>query len=387
MFTFEITGTAPEGARAGRVTTAHGAFSTPAFMPVGTAGAVKALTTEHLEQLGAEVVLANTYHLSLRPGTDRLVKLGGLHRLMDWKRPLLTDSGGYQVLSLAGRRKIEPDGVEFASHLDGSRHKFTPARVLEIQRAIGSDLMMPLDICPSFEDPPEAVARATELTHRWAEEALHVWRAQPESVHGWPQTLFGIVQGGYTEEGRRQSAKFIGSLGFPGWAIGGLVTSEPRESTWKLLEAVTGTLPESGPRYLMGVGTPADIVRAVARGVDMFDCVLPTRNARNGTVFTSRGILQIKAARHAEDSQPMDPDCGCPVCARYSRAYIRHLLASNEITGLILTTMHSVYFYLNLMARIRKAISDHNYPQWAERFLALYEADSGRSNLGKEVTA
>jgi queuine tRNA-ribosyltransferase len=387
MFTFEITDTAPGGARAGKLTTAHGAFSTPAFMPVGTAGAVKALTTGHLEQLGAEVVLANTYHLSLRPGTDRLINLGGLHRLMDWKRPLLTDSGGYQVLSLAGRRKIEPDGVEFASHLDGSRHKFTPARVLEIQRAIGSDLMMPLDICPSFEDPPEAVARATELTHRWAEEALGVWRAQPESVHGWPQTLFGIVQGGYTEEGRRQSAKIIGSLGFPGWAIGGLVTSEPRESTWKLLEAVTGTLPTSGPRYLMGVGTPADIVRAVARGVDMFDCVLPTRNARNGTVFTSRGVLQIKAARHAEDAAPMDPDCSCPVCARYSRAYIRHLLASNEITGLILTTMHSVHFYLDLMARIRKAISDHNFKSWAEGFLARYETDSAHPNLGKEVTA
>jgi queuine tRNA-ribosyltransferase len=387
MFTFEITGTAPEGARAGQLTTAHGAFSTPAFMPVGTAGAVKALTTEHLEQLGAEVVLSNTYHLNLRPGTERLTKLGGLHRLMDWKRPILTDSGGYQVLSLAERRKIEPDGVEFSSHLDGSRHKFTPARVLEIQRAIGSDLMMPLDICPSFEDPPEAVARATELTHRWAEWALEAWRAQPESVHGWPQTLFGIVQGGYTEEGRRQSAKFIGSLGFPGWAIGGLVTDEPRESTWKLLEAVTGTLPQTGPRYLMGVGTPADIVRAVARGVDMFDCVLPTRNARNGTVFTSRGVLQIKAARYADDTQPMDPDCSCPVCTRYSRAYVRHLLSSNEITGLILTTMHSVHFYLDLMARIRKAIAGRNFAPWAERFLSRYEADLGPTNPGKEVTA
>jgi queuine tRNA-ribosyltransferase len=356
-------------------------------MPVGTAGAVKTLTTEHLEELGAEVVLANTYHLNLRPGTEKLARLGGLHRLMGWNRPLLTDSGGYQVLSLADRRKIEPDGVEFSSHLDGSRHKFTPARVLEIQRAIGSDLVMPLDVCPSFDDEPAIVERATELTHRWAEEALSLWRAQPEAVHGWPQTLFGIVQGGYTEEGRRRSAEFIGSLGFPGWAIGGLVTSEPREQTWKLLEAVTRTLPESGPRYLMGVGTPAEIVRAAARGVDMFDCVLPTRNARNGTVFTRTGPMQIKAARYAEDPAPIDPECRCPVCRRYSRAYVRHLLNADEITGLTLATMHSVHFYLELVAEIRTAIRDRRFATWAERFLSTYEADRALNPNGKEVTA
>jgi len=386
MFAFEITASTPEAARCGLVRTAHGDFETPAFMPVGTAGAVKALTTSHLEELGAQVVLSNTYHLFLRPGVERLTRLGGLHRLMDWSRPILTDSGGYQVLSLAARRKIEPDGVTFSSHLDGSRHNFTPVRVLEIQRAIGSDLMMPLDICPSFDDPPEQVARATELTHRWAEDAIAYWQAQPESAHGYRQTLYGIVQGGYTEAGRAQSAEFIGSLGFPGWAIGGLVTGEPKELTWKLLTATVTALPKAGPRYLMGVGTPADIVRAVALGVDMFDCVLPTRNARNGTVFTSAGPMQIKAARYAEDSAPLDLHCTCPVCRRYSRAYVRHLLAADEITGLILTTLHSVHFYLNLMARIREAIRAGTFTAWAQGFLETYESGDTQT-LGKEVTA
>ncbi len=386
MFAFDIT--AQDGqARAGRVTTAHGGVNTPAFMPVGTGGAVKALTTDHLEELGAQIVLANTYHLTLRPGVERLRELGGLHSLMDWKRPLLTDSGGYQVFSLAARRKIESDGVVFASHLDGSPQRFTPAGVLDIQRAIGSDLMMPLDICPSYDDPAEDIDRATELTHRWAAEAFDNWRSRPESDHGYDQTLFGIVQGGYTEEGRQQSARYISSLGFPGWAIGGLVTAESRDETWRLVEATTAELPEMGPRYLMGVGTPADLVRAVARGVDMFDCVLPTRNARNGTVFTSKGPMQIKAARYAADERPIDPDCACPVCRRHSRAYVRHLLATGEITGLILTTQHSVHFYLNLMAQIRDAIRANDYHSWAARFLAQYEAGLPESHERKEVTA
>lgn len=386
MFAFEITTSTPHAARCGRITTAHGVFETPAFMPVGTAGAVKALTTAHLEELGAQVVLSNTYHLFLRPGVERLTELGGLHSLMDWSRPILTDSGGYQVLSLAARRKIESDGVTFSSHLDGSKHKFTPARVLDIQRAIGSDLMMPLDICPSYDDSPDDVDRATELTHSWAETALGNWQAQPESAYGYGQTLYGIVQGGYTEAGRSRSAKFIGSLGFPGWAIGGLVTGEPKELTWKLLAATTSELPKTGPRYLMGVGTPADIVRAVQMGVDMFDCVLPTRNARNGTVFTSTGPLQIKAARYADDTAPLDPECGCPVCARHSRAYVRHLLATGEITGLVLTTIHSVYFYLNLMAQIRDAIGAGTFTEWADGFLGRYEQMTPAPVIGKEVS-
>jgi len=387
MFAFEITNSTPQAARCEKITTAHGQLETPAFMPVGTAGAVKALTTAHLEEIGAQIVLSNTYHLFLRPGVERLTELGGLHSLMDWSRPILTDSGGYQVLSLAARRKIEPDGVTFSSHLDGSKHKFTPARVLDIQRAIGSDLMMPLDICPSYDDSPEAVTRATELTHTWAETALANWQAEPESAYGYGQTLYGIVQGGYTEAGRSQSAKFIGSLGFPGWAIGGLVTGEPKELTWKLLAATISELPKTGPRYLMGVGTPADIVRAVMMGVDMFDCVLPTRNARNGTVFTSTGPLQIKAARYATDTQPMDPDCGCPVCQRHSRAYIRYLLNTHEITGLILTTMHSVYFYLNHMAQIRDAIRAQTFTEWAGDFLSRYEQPTPALSTGKEVSA
>jgi queuine tRNA-ribosyltransferase len=384
MFSFEITASTSSGARCGKLGTAHGSIETPAFMPVGTAGTVKALTTEQLEQLGAQIVLSNTYHLYLRPGVERLSRLGGLHRLMDWNRPILTDSGGYQVLSLAARRKIEPDGVMFSSHLDGSAHKFTPSLVLDIQRAIGSDLMMPLDVCPSFEYDGAEVERATKLTHAWAEAAFANWEARPESVLGHKQTLFGIVQGGYSEEGRAQSAKFIGSLGFPGWAIGGLATGEPRELTWKLLAAATEELPTSGPRYVMGMGTPADIVRAVELGADMFDCVLPTRNARNGTVFTSEGQMQIKAARYADDDAPIDASCDCPVCRRHSRAYVRHLLNCDEITGLVLTTIHSVYFYLNLMARIRESIRAGTFTTWKERFLEVYE---NGSSIPKEVTA
>ena len=386
MFAFDIRATAME-ARCGRITTGHGSFDTPAFMPVGTAGAVKALTTEHLEQIDAQIVLSNTYHLALRPGMKRLRELGGLHLLMDWKRPILTDSGGYQVLSLAARRKIDDEGVTFRSHLDGEEHRFTPESVIDRQRVIGSDIMMPLDICPGYDDDPKDILRATELTHRWAENALNVWQSQPTSHYGDPQALFGIVQGGYTEQGRKESARFIGSLGFPGWAIGGLVTAEPLATTWQLVAAATGNLPTMGPRYLMGVGTPADIVRAVALGVDMFDCVLPTRNARNGTVFTHAGPMHIRSARYADDQGPIDPKCGCPVCRRHSRAYVRHLLRCNEITGLVLTTIHSVYFYINLMSRIRSSIQDGSFASWAQEFLTAYEQPTGDKPSGKEVTA
>jgi queuine tRNA-ribosyltransferase len=386
MFAFDITATAGR-ARAGRISTAHGTFDTPAFMPVGTAGAVKALTTEQLESLGAQIILANTYHLALRPGRDRLEQLGGLHRLMDWSRPILTDSGGYQVLSLATRRKITETGVTFSSHLDGSKLEFTPESVLDMQRAIGADLVMPLDVCPSYNDSEEQIADATRLTHVWAQQARDIWEKQPLAAAGHAQTLFGIVQGGYTEAGRQASAEHIRQLDFPGWAIGGLVTAEPRADTWKLVAATTAALPEMGPRYLMGVGTPADLVRAAELGVDMFDCVLPTRNARNGTVFTRRGPMQIKAARYAEDERPIDPECGCPTCRRHSRAYVRHLLATGEITGLVLTTMHSVYFYLDLMSQIRKAIRDGSFTIWAGEFLKMYETTPAEHSTGKEVTA
>lgn len=386
MFAFDITATSSR-ARAGRVTTAHGSFDTPAFMPVGTAGAVKALTAQQLEELGAQIVLANTYHLALRPGRERLIEMGGLHQLAGWPHPLLTDSGGYQVLSLAARRRIHDQGVTFASHLDGSRVDFSPASVLEIQRAIGADIIMPLDVCPSYHDSEEQVTRATQLTHQWAETAREEWARQPHAEAGHTQTLFGIVQGGYTEEGRRESARFISGLGFPGWAIGGLVTAEPRQDTWELVAASTDALPALGPRYLMGVGTPADLVRAVALGVDMFDCVLPTRNARNGSVFTRTGPLHIRAARYATDPRPIDPECGCPACRRHSRAYIRHLLATGEITGLVLATQHSVYFYLELMARMRKSIRDGTFTGWSGEFLRQYETPPTLPTTGKEVTA
>lgn len=386
MFAFDIRATAME-ARCGQVTTDHGSFDTPAFMPVGTAGAVKALTTEQLEQLNTGIILSNTYHLALRPGMDRLKALGGLHQLMGWQRPILTDSGGFQVLSLASRRKIDDEGVTFRSHLDGSELRFTPESVVDHQRVIGSDIMMPLDVCPGFDDDPGDITRATELTHRWAEKAYSAWQAMPESYQGHSQTLFGIVQGGYTESGRRESAKFISSLGFPGWAIGGLVTAEPLSTTWQLVAAATAELPASGPRYLMGVGTPSDIVRAVALGIDMFDCVLPTRNARNGSVFTNKGTLNLRSARFADDQGPIDPECDCPVCTRHSRAYVRHLLRCNEITGLVLTTIHSVYFYISLMSRIRSRIQDGSFASWAKDFLATYEQLAGEEPAEREVTA
>lgn len=386
MFAFDIRGTTGE-ARCGKVTTSHGSFDTPAFMPVGTAGAVKALTTEHLEQLDAQIILSNTYHLALRPGMERLKSLGGLHNLMDWKRPILTDSGGYQVLSLASRRKIDDEGVTFRSHLDGAELRFTPESVVDRQRVIGSDIMMPLDVCPGYDDDPKDIARATELTHRWAEKAYRAWQDRPESYQGHSQTLFGIVQGGYTESGRQESAEFIGSLGFPGWAIGGLVTAEPISTTWQLVAAATRVLPSTGPRYLMGVGTPADIVRAVGLGVDMFDCVLPTRNARNGSVFTNFGTLNLRSARYADDQGPIDPECDCPVCIRHSRAYVRHLLRCNEITGLVLTTIHSVYFYISLMSRIRSSIQDGSFASWADNFLATYEQFAGEKPAERKVIA
>lgn len=386
MFAFDITASSGR-ARTGRVTTDHGAFDTPAFMPVGTAGAVKALTGEQLEGLGAQIILANTYHLALRPGQERLVRLGGLHQMANWSHPILTDSGGYQVLSLASRRMIHDQGVTFSSHLDGTPLEFTPQSVLEMQRAIGADIVMPLDVCPSYDDPDEAILRATQLTHLWAEAARAEWQRRPRAEAGHAQTLFGIVQGGYTESGRQESARFISELGFPGWAIGGLVTAEPRKDTWRLVAACTSVLPDLGPRYLMGVGTPADLVRAVELGVDMFDCVLPTRNARNGTVFTRFGYMQIRSARYADDERPIDPECGCPTCRRHSRAYIRHLLATGEITGLVLATQHSVYFYLELMARMRKSIREGKFTTWAGEFLRNYETPPAASSTGKEVTA
>jgi queuine tRNA-ribosyltransferase len=247
--------------------------------------------------------------------------------------------------------------------------------------------MMPLDVCPGFEDDPADIMRATELTHRWAEKAFDAWQARPESYHGHSQTLFGIVQGGYTEAGRRESAKAIASLGFPGWAIGGLVTAEPISTTWQLVAAAVSELPASGPRYLMGVGTPADIVRAVALGVDMFDCVLPTRNARNGSVFTNSGTLNLRSAQYADDQGPIDPECDCPVCRRHSRAYVRHLLRCNEITGLVLTTIHSVYFYISLMSRIRSSIQDGSFASWADNFLATYEQFAGEKPAERKVSA
>ncbi|HET9402697.1 MAG TPA: tRNA guanosine(34) transglycosylase Tgt [Candidatus Acidoferrales bacterium] len=355
-FRFELLKTAPNGARRGRLHTPHGTIETPAFMPVGTAGTVKALTQEALEELGAEIILGNTYHLFLRPGHDRIRELGGLHKFMSWPRAILTDSGGFQVYSLAELRKITDEGVRFRSHLDGTEYFLSPEKVLEIQMALGSDIMMVLDEC--IEAPAEysATEKAAARTFDWARRSRkHLDEAKMRG-EGLAQAMFAIVQGGTYADLRKQSARDMMSLGFDGYAIGGLAVGEEHAVTCAMTEEVTSLLPADQPRYLMGVGKPEHIPDYLARGIDMMDCVLPTRNARNGCLFTSQGRLVIRNARYASDQNPLDPECSCSVCLRYSRAYIRHLFMANEVLGAILATHHNVHFYLDLMRRIRQAI-------------------------------
>ncbi len=361
-FGFEVT--ARDGvARRGVMTTAHGRVETPAFMPVGTQGAVKAVTTDELHACGAQIVLANTYHLFLRPGHGLIRGLGGLHRFMNWPGPLLTDSGGFQVFSMKGLRTLDEDGVTFRSHLDGSTHRLTPETSMEIQAALGSDVAMVLDECPSLPATTAAVEAAVARTTRWARRSRAAYRG--------PGVPFGIVQGGMDEGLRERSAGEITALDFPGYAIGGVSVGEPPDAIAGISRFTAGCLPADRPRYLMGVGRPEDLVEAVAAGIDLFDCVLPTRNARNGTLFTSEGKINIKREEFRGDPRPLDPACACEACARYSRAYLRHLYVSNEILASRLNTIHNLAYYFGLMATMREAIVAGRLAPFRESFLAL----------------
>ena len=337
-------------ARAGVLRTAHGSVETPVFMPVGTAGTVKAMTADAVRSTGARLVLGNTYHLMLRPGADRVEALGGLHRMMDWHGPILTDSGGYQVMSLAALRRMDEDGVTFRSHVDGTSHRLTPERSIQIQRRLGADISMCFDECTPFPATEEEAARSMRLSMRWAARSRSAFA--PREGHG----LFGIVQGGVHPALRVESVEALTGIGFEGYAVGGLAVGEGQEAMFGVLDRTTPLLPEGKPRYLMGVGTPADILGAVRRGVDMFDCVLPTRSGRTGRAYTSRGVLNLRNARHADDGRPLDPACPCPACARHSRAYLHHLIRAEEMLGPMLLTWHNVRYYQDLMRRLRDAI-------------------------------
>lgn len=353
-------------ARAGLLSTAHGAVETPAFMPVGTAGSVKGLTQEDLERIGVQILLANTYHLYLRPGHEVVRRAGGLHRFMAWPHPILTDSGGYQVMSLKGLGRVTEEGVTFRSHLDGSSHMLSPEKAVEIQLALGSDIGMILDQCVEYPSSYEATRRAMELTSRWARRA----KAHSLASSGGESqdtAWFGIVQGGMDPGLRRQSAEEMLEIGFDGYALGGLSVGEPKDQTYEVMEFTAELLPAGRPRYLMGVGTPRDLIEGVARGIDLFDCVMPTRNARNACVFTSEGRLVVKNARYAEDDRPLDPACDCTVCRRYSRAYIRHLFRAGEMLAAVLATYHNLHFYLDTMRTIRQSVISGDFLQLLRR--------------------
>jgi len=374
MFSFAVEARSG-AARAGLLTTPHGRVETPAFMPVGTAGAVKAVTRRDLEDAGAQILLANTYHLMLRPGDDLVAELGGLHGFTGWPGPFLTDSGGYQVFSLAALRHLDEDGVSFRSHVDGSLHRLTPERAMEIQSNLGADLVMAFDECPPATATREEVAAATERTARWARRSRAAHRRDD-------QWLFGIVQGGTHLDLRERSAADIVAMGFPGHAIGGLAVGETKEDTWRVVDHVAKVLPEDKPRYLMGVGTPEDILDGVARGVDLFDCVLPTRNARNGQLFTSCGRLSIRNARYRRDPRPPDPGCACYTCRTASRAYLRHLHLSNEMTAATLMTLHNLAFYLDTLHRVRQNILLGRFEELRREMLRALAASEAEAEGG-----
>ena len=348
-------------ARRGRLSTPHGIIETPVFMPVGTQGSVKSLTTSQLRALGPGIILNNTYHLMLRPGVDLLEQMGGVHRFIGWDRAILSDSGGFQIYSLAEIRKIREDGVEFRSHIDGSSHFLTPEKAVDIQVRMGVDIAMAFDECPAGGLPREDVERSMELTHRWAARSLTMRRGRT--------SLFGIVQGGIHPDLRKRSVEALAELSFDGYAIGGLSVGEPKEAMLDTLRYTAPLLPRDKARYLMGVGTPEDLLDGVAAGVDMFDCVMPTRNARNGTLFTSQGKLQIRNARYRADEGPLDPACSCPTCVTVSRAYLRHLYVAGEIAALVYNTIHNVSFYLDLMRQIRECIESDSFGAFRRMFL------------------
>ena len=358
-------------ARLGEIVTAHGVIHTPVFMPVGTAASVKSLTTDQLRNLGTrdsalgispEVILCNTYHLMLRPGVDLLERLGGVHRFMSWDRAILSDSGGFQVFSLAAIRKVREEGVEFRSHLDGSLHFLSPEKSIEIQSRMGVDIAMAFDECPTFGLSRDEVERSMELTHRWARRSLAVRRS--------PLAVFGIAQGGIYKVLRKRSIEEIASMDFDGVALGGIAVGETKEQMFDVINHAAPLMPRDKPRYLMGVGTPEDLVEAVAAGMDMFDCVMPTRNARNGTLFTSFGKVHIKNAQYVDDRGPLDSECGCLTCRTVSRAYLRHLFVGGEIAGLVYNTIHNVWFYLDLMRKLRQSIASNSFAAFREAFLS-----------------
>ncbi len=354
------------------MTTPHGTVETPFFLPVGTQATVKGLTQEALEELGAEILLANTYHLYLRPGHALVRKLGGLHQFMSWPRAILTDSGGYQVFSLSELRKVTEEGVRFRSHLDGSEHLLTPEKAVEIQLALGSDIAMVLDECIETPAPRDKAEAAVMRTTEWARRARDCFQECARRNGGLAQAQFGIVQGATFADLRRESARQLLDLDFPGYAVGGLAVGEPHELTCEMTAEVTALLPKSRPRYLMGVGRPEQIADYVALGIDMMDCVLPTRAARHACLYTSEGRVLIKNARYAQDQRPIDPKCPCSVCRRYTRAYLRHLFATGELTGGILATYHNVHFYLDIMRQIREAIEFGNLAKFSSEMHARY---------------
>jgi queuine tRNA-ribosyltransferase len=367
---FEILA-ADGAARSGRLRTPHGEMATPAFQPVATLGAVKGVPAPWLEEAGAEILLANLYHLTVRPGIEAIAELGGLHRFIGWPGPLLTDSGGFQVFSLAGLRTVDEDGVTFRSHLDGAELRFTPESVVAAQRRLGVDVAMMLDECPPYPVDRRQAEKALARTNRWAARARREWRREPG-----PGGLFGIAQGSVYPELRRRAAAELTEIGFDGYAIGGVSVGEPAGERRAMVEVTAPCLPADKVRYLMGVGTPLDIVSAVSHGVDLFDCVLPTRNARHGLLFTRRGVLKIKNARYRGDQRPVDEACGCPACRRCSRAFLHHLVRSGEITGAVLASLHNLRFYLDFMAEVREAIASGRLAHLAAGVADRYGADS-----------
>jgi queuine tRNA-ribosyltransferase len=362
---FEVSAT-DGAARTGVIRTPRGDIRTPAFMPVGTAATVKAMLPASVRETGADILLGNTYHLMLRPGAERIGRLGGLHSFMRWDRPILTDSGGFQVMSLSKLRKITEEGVRFSSHIDGHAEFLSPERAMEIQRLLGSDIQMVLDECPALPATHAHIEKSLALSMRWARRSKAAFGEQPG------RACFGIVQGGTFVDLRRRSAGELVSIGFDGYAVGGLAVGEPQAAMFETLEATVPHLPVEKPRYLMGVGKPDDLVGAVSRGIDMFDCVLPTRSGRNGQAFTRRGTLNLRNARFAEDQAPLDEDCRCPACREFSRAYLHHVVKAGEIIAAMLVTWHNLTFYQDLMAQMRDAIGDGRLAAFSRTFLDVY---------------
>ena len=349
-------------ARTGQINTPRGEIRTPAFMPVGTAATVKAMMPESVRSTGADILLGNTYHLMLRPTAERIERLGGLHKFMNWKRPILTDSGGFQVMSLAGLRKLTEQGVTFKSHIDGSSHEITPERSMEIQRMLGSDIVMCFDECPALPADRKRIAESMRMSMRWADRSKVAFGDRPGHA------LFGIMQGGLEKDFREESANALTNIGFDGYAVGGLAVGEGQQAMFDCLEYAPDMLPADKPRYLMGVGKPDDIVGAVARGIDMMDCVLPSRSGRTGQVFTRHGVVNIKNARHADDPRPLDENCSCPACSNYSRAYLNHVFRSNEMISGMLLTWHNLQYFQDIMQGMRDAIGAGTFEAWQKYF-------------------